>query len=98
VAQLSQVAGALMSPWNLLTFTERREGNPLPFPSNTTPIEQAVDLAVRAMCHHQLGQHKEAEKCLRMSRYRLGKEGGSLDDERALLREAELLIEGKTKP
>ncbi len=97
VAKLSQVACALMSPWNLLTFTEQRKENPLPFPSNKTSLERAIGLAVRAMCHHQLGQPKEAETCLRMSRELMGKEGGS-DEEQALMREAEFLIEGKGRP
>jgi hypothetical protein len=54
----------------------------------------ADDLAVRAMCYHQLGKPKEAAICLGMIREMLGKDGGS-DEQRALLREAEILIRGK---
>ena len=106
VPKLSQVAGALMSPWNLLTFIERKNGGrcsaPAPASAEQWQITREftidpMDLAVRAMCHHHLGRPKEAETCLRMTRDLLGEKGGSVE-QRALLREAESLIEGKTKP
>jgi serine/threonine protein kinase/WD40 repeat protein len=85
VPKVSAAAGMLMSPWNLLTI------------QNDSFIVAPIDLAVRAMCHHHLGQPKAAEICLRMTRELLGNEGGSVE-QRALLREAELLIEGNAKP
>jgi hypothetical protein len=101
--KLSHVAGALMSPWNLLTFIEQKNVMHPPVALSaeywqiTTQFTfDPMDLAVRAMCHHQLGQPKEAETCLRMSRDLVGK-GGAVEQQ-ALLREAELLIEGKAKP
>ncbi len=107
VPKLSHVVGALMSPWNLLTFIERKKaGWPNP-PGRALSAEDwqtlglftfyPMDLVMRAMCLHQLGQPKEAETCLNMTRELLGKEGGAVE-QRALLREAELWIEGKAKP
>jgi hypothetical protein len=88
VPMLSVAAGMLMSPWNLLTIR------------NDSFTFEPIDLIVRAMCHHQLGQPKAAGICLRMARetWRMAKEGRSSAEEEALLREAELLIEGKAKP
>ena len=99
---ISDVAAILMSPWNELVFSEDTHPAPGPgAPGGRTPLLwryfDPTDLAVRAMCHHQLGDPKAAEDCLRMARIMLGKEGG-LPEQRALLREAEALIEGKAKP
>jgi hypothetical protein len=69
----------------------------LMFKDGVSRLPDAADLLVRAMCHHHLGQPKEAGICLRMTREMLGKEAGSAD-EKALLREAETLIEGKAPP
>ena len=103
----------LMSPWNLLAAFEHNNpspggpGDPLAPPGPFVPFWgrvtvsqftfEPMDLALRAMCHHHLGQPKEAEAYLRRTRDLLGKAGGSVE-QRALLREAETLIEGKARP
>jgi hypothetical protein len=87
VPRVSAAAGMLMSPWNLLTIRNHAFAIAVPPP---------VDLIVRAMCHYRLGQPK-AEISVHAARHVLEKDGGS-DEQRALLREAELLIEGKGKP
>ncbi len=55
------------------------------------------NLAIRAMCQHQLHHFYEAKSYLRIARDMLG--SGKRDaDEYDLLREAEILIEGKVRP
>jgi hypothetical protein len=49
------------------------------------------------MCHYRLGQTKAAEISPHAARHVLEKEGIH-DEQRPLLREAELLIEGKAEP
>jgi hypothetical protein len=50
------------------------------------------------MCHYRLGQTKEAEMDLHAASHVFEKEGFSDAQQPPLLQEAELLIEGKTKP
>ena len=111
VPKVSHATGTLMSPWNLLTIIEYKSPpglGPRGMPPGGTPEWHAwqtitnftfepMDLAVRAMCYHHLKQPKEAAAYLRHTRELLGNEKGS-DEQRALLREAETLIEGKAKP
>lgn len=100
VPKLSRAAGMLMSSWNLLTIIGYNESKPrIPRKwQRTTQLDlDPMDLAVRAMCHHHLGQPNEAAVYLRQTRDLLGKEGGTVE-QRALLREAETLIEGKARP
>jgi hypothetical protein len=105
VPKLSHAAGMLMSPWNLLTIIEESPIEKSPMwrgfdfmPWTITQFAfEPMDLAVRAMCHHHLGQPKEAGACLWHVRELLGKEGGSVE-QRVLLREAETLIQGKGRP
>ncbi len=97
VSMLSGAAGMLMSRWNVLTMMryadwdvgwEYREYDSDP-----------IDSLLRAMCHHHLGHAKEATALLRQARGLLGtNEAALLADHRALLREAQSLIEGKPRP
>lgn len=102
VPMLSQAAGMLMSPWNLLTMmTHKKFGNVFNSPEITilTYDFDPVDLLVRAMCHHHLGHPKEAKACLNQARGILPKDAQAINaDRRAFLREAESLIEGKPRP
>ena len=106
VPKVSHATGTLMSPWNLLTTIEGHTplvggflpgGGYGPWQITTRLAFEPMDLAVRAMCHDHLGQSKEAGACLRHARELLGKERGSVE-QRALLHEAETLIEGKARP
>ena len=100
VSMYSGAAGMLMSRWNLLTV--------VPFFPDNSRIEHImlkefsfdpVDLLVRAMCHHHLGHPKEAKARLNEARDILPKNAEAIDaDQRAFLREAESLIEGKPRP
>ncbi len=57
------------------------------------------DLTVRAMCHHHLGQPKEAAACLRIVHEQWPKVNPeSYPELHVLLAEAETLIEGKPRP
>jgi hypothetical protein len=97
VPMFSQAAGMLMSPWNLLTMRTHevyglgRENTILMYTFDP------VDLLVREMCHHHLGHPKEAQACLNEARGTLGKYAMNAD-QRAFLREAESLLEGKSRP
>lgn len=97
VRKLTHVAGMLMSPWNVLYYYPAQPpGN---FGSATPPLTMdlftfdPVDLTVRAMCHHHLGQPQEAGASLQQVRRLVGKD--STPEQRALLSEAEALIERK---
>jgi serine/threonine protein kinase len=57
-----------------------------------------IDLAVRAMCHHNLGHPKEAVACLQQARGILAKIGSVDADGVQFLHEAETLIEKKPRP
>jgi hypothetical protein len=97
VPMLAEVTGMLMSPWSMLhlivvphyfggspgrggEWTIRRFGF------------HPVDLIARAICHHHLGQPKEAKGCLQQARKQQWQGGPPWSKD--LLREAELLIEG----
>jgi hypothetical protein len=82
--ELSQAARMLMSPWNVLAS--------VPSAHSFDP----VDLPVRAMCHHHLGHPQQARACLGQARSELLKKADT-DQCFALLREAEVLIEGKSQ-
>jgi hypothetical protein len=88
VPRVSAAAGMLMSPWNLLRIRS---------PSFAIVPPPPIDLVIRAMCHHRLGQTRAAEMDLHAASHVFEKEGIH-DVQRPLLREAELLIEGKGKP
>jgi serine/threonine protein kinase/tetratricopeptide (TPR) repeat protein len=102
VRMLSQATGMLMSPWNLLTMMSyETSGNRQESPEITIRIFDfdPVDLLVRAMCHHRLGHPKEANARLNQARGILPKNTEAINaDQRAFLREAESLIEGKPRP
>jgi hypothetical protein len=99
----------LTSPWNLPALiadggykarrTDSDDVHDRPsWMSEFTPFDP-FDLTVRAMCHHHLGQPKEAAAYLRIVHERWPK----VDPERypelhTLLGEAETLIEGKPRP
>jgi hypothetical protein len=100
VPMLSEAAGMLMSPWNLLTMMTYT------YPDSFEPeirirrnYFDPVDLLVRAMCHHRMGNPKEANACLNQARGILPKDEKAIDAaHRAFLREAESLIERKPRP
>jgi WD40 repeat protein len=109
ISKLSQTAGMLMSPWNLPALiadggykAHRADRNDVQDrPSWMSEFTQfdPFDLTVRAMCHHHLGQPKEAAACLRIVHERWPKVDPETNPElHALLGEAETLIEGKPRP
>jgi len=105
VPMISMVAGMLMSPWNLLTIYEPAPvglpgggfavvGVPAGWVQNDVFTIDPVDVIVRAMCYHHLNQPQEAAACLHLGRDFWGKDEGT-PEQRALLQEAEALIEEK---
>ncbi len=103
VPMLSRATGMFISPWNLLIrMAHRNDGFPVNPSSEVTILTyhfDPVDLLVRAMCHHHLGDSREAKACLNEARGTWGKYGYAInDDQRPFLREAESLIEGKPRP
>jgi len=100
VPMLSEAAGMLMSPWNVLTMmTYRDPARPDFGVTIRTYNFDPVDLLARAMCHHHLGHPKEAKAYLNQARDILPKNAEAIDaDQSAFLREAESLIEGKPHP
>jgi serine/threonine protein kinase len=92
---LAEATGMLMSPWSMLHLIV------VPHYFGGSPGEwtiqrfgfHSVDLIARAMCHYHLGQPKEAKGCLQQARKQMGT-GVWPASYVALLREAELLIEG----
>ncbi len=87
--KLSLVSGTLMSPWILPSILSQKFSS-LDF--------DPIDLTVRAMCHHHLKQPHLAATCLRQARQKVKKKGSDTAERRALLLEAETLIEGKGRP